>query len=639
MKAAIIDLGNIDFVESREICINQIAEILINCDYNVTIFKDRKIKENDRNDNLNIKYMNNVSIHRVFNNKFELGRINTLLANLIYLFSFKKICNQINDYDLYYFVKPNLLFSKSIKYFLKQKKNPEIILGNLGTYFEFLNNKFLSKLLIPIFNNMFLSRIKRFKIKIHAQNDFQKNFYLNFGSPENSIAIIPQYGIDFKEYVVGNNNNFNVIFLNKLTRNNGINLLKKLIKYSNFSIIIVNNNKELKNKYKKFSNVKFYNYISEVEKHKIIENSDVVINLSKYEYLGSTSMEGLASGLYLVGKNNTALNFIKSKINKNITLINGNQISNYINVLYTIKNFKEIDIQKYYESKLKLKENAEIIFDKNVIEYNLKNFILDNPQNSNKISIVTASLNEKENISQWLDNIINLIKEKSLNMIDEVVIVDDGSKDGTVEIIENYSKKILPFKINLIKRNKKMGTVNAQITAAKYAKNPYIIVLDCDLQHPVRYIYDFVLAYKYGYDIIIGSRYMESGKNNWTPERGLISRTATFISKIMFFPFLNNIKDPLSGYFFVKKDLMANLYPYKFMYKPLLYTLIFNLKDRNYLEIPISMQNRVNGSSKIVTSYSCTVFLYYKELFTYFIAAHKKNILPKIFHNYNNKFK
>ncbi len=618
MKAAIIGSAALEYNGGAERSATQIAYILKSLGYDVTLFSPEpfEIKENIKVD---FSYINNVFNGDIFANKFINKISNGVSIGFVGLFSFKNIYEKIKGYDLYYFMNPNFLFYKSLKYFHKNNVKPEIILGNHGTYFEILNKKFYKKIFSGILTSIIFKYIKSNAIKIQVQNDFQEKFYERLGIPDELIYEVPQCNIDFNNYKIENNNDFNVLFLNKLEQNKGLKCLEKLIKKSDFNINIAgysNKIDKLRNKYRDYNNVKFLGYISEEEKYKILSKSDVVLNLSKYESLSVSSIEGLASGLYLIGPNISGLNYIKKDLPDSVSIIKNHNINKYIKEIHRIRSIKNDNTEDYPKFRENIKYEAYRFFDRNIITNSLKKMITCNKIKNNNISIVTASLNEYDNISTWLKQIQDLIIQKDIKNIDEVVIVDDGSKDGTIEKVEEFEKNNPPFDIKLIKRNKKMGTVNAQITGARNAKNDYLIILDCDLQHPVKFIYNFVQMFNNGFDIIIGSRYINGGRNNWDADRGVISRVATMIAHT-FFPFTYNIKDPLSGYFLVKKELISNLYPYNFMYKPLLYTLIFNNKNKKYIEIPIEMMNRVNGTSKIVTGYSRTILFYFREILIY----------------------
>ena len=238
------------------------------------------------------------------------------------------------------------------------------------------------------------------------------------------------------------------------------------------------------------------------------------------------------------------------------------------------------------------------------------------------VSILTASLNESGNIKAWLGDILNVYQEFKLKMIKEIVIVDDGSTDGTIEQIED-AMKIYAIPIHLIKRNNKMGTLNAQIIGSKHCSCEYIIVMDCDMQHPPSFIPNFIAEIKDDRDIIVGSRYIRGGQNNWPAYRGVVSRSATFLSHILI-ENSRKLTDPLSGFFIIRRELLSKLKPYKGMYKPLLYAISMQ-KNAKMLEIPIKMDSRESGQSKILTNPVKVVIRYIRELLIFFRDKHNEN--------------
>jgi len=84
------------------------------------------------------------------------------------------------------------------------------------------------------------------------------------------------------------------------------------------------------------------------------------------------------------------------------------------------------------------------------------------------------------------------------------------------------------------------------------------------------------------------------------------------------------VKDPLSGYFIIKKNLISELRPFEGMYKPLLYAISMNKKIK-IIEVPISMMDRPYGKSKIVNSPLKTIIKYVREVLIFWINSKKTN--------------
>lgn len=203
------------------------------------------------------------------------------------------------------------------------------------------------------------------------------------------------------------------------------------------------------------------------------------------------------------------------------------------------------------------------------------------------ISIILPTYNEKENIETIVREIFSTVKKGT-----EVVIVDDNSPDGTGEIADRLAKK---YNVKIIHRSKRFGLSPAVITGLKVAKGDIIGVMDADLSHPPELIPQMITLLKRGTaDIVIGSRYSVGGSvETWSFFRKLVSQFATFLAKC-----LVDIKDPMSGYFFMKKSVVNNVVLNSKGYKILLEILVKGHYSR-IVEIPYTFRGRGIGKSKL----------------------------------------
>lgn len=215
----------------------------------------------------------------------------------------------------------------------------------------------------------------------------------------------------------------------------------------------------------------------------------------------------------------------------------------------------------------------------------------------NKIVII-PTYNEKENIASILQAVF------SLNLNYHVLIVDDGSPDGTGKIVSDlYST--YPGQLFLEERTGKLGLGTAYIHGFKWClehRYEYIFEMDADFSHNPNDLERLYLACKQGgADLSVGSRYVAGGKIlNWPLDRHIYSRGGSLYTRILtWMP----VKDPTAGFVcYTAKVLRAiNLdkvnfigYAFQIAMKFTAWKLGFKLK-----EVPITFQDRKEGTSKM----------------------------------------
>lgn len=230
-----------------------------------------------------------------------------------------------------------------------------------------------------------------------------------------------------------------------------------------------------------------------------------------------------------------------------------------------------------------------------------------------KTIVFTATYNEKDNI----ENFINKIFEINNNI--KLLIIDDNSPDKTFEVLEKISKK--NDNLILIKREKKLGLNTAHIMAYEYAlKNDYdkLITLDADFSHDPKEITK-IISYLDEYDFVIGSRYINGGKNVQPLFRYLISYLGNKLIKFLLKSNFNEFTTSYRG-FNLKKLNNFNLNQIKGNgYSFFMETVITleRLKFKSF-EFPIHFKDRIYGKSKIpkieiFRTFKNLISLYFKK--------------------------
>ncbi|VDN01644.1 unnamed protein product [Thelazia callipaeda] len=214
-------------------------------------------------------------------------------------------------------------------------------------------------------------------------------------------------------------------------------------------------------------------------------------------------------------------------------------------------------------------------------------------------SILLPTYNEKENlpICVWL--IEKYMKRTGLSY--EVIIIDDNSPDGTIEVAQKLQDEYGRKKIILKPRVKKLGLGTAYTHGLQFARGEYIILMDADLSHHPKFIPEMVKLQRLkNYDIVTGTRYTRGGGvSGWDFKRKLISRGANFVAQFLLRP---GVSDLTGSFRLYRKDVLARLIAdsvskgYVFQME-----MMFRASKLNYRigEVPISFVDRFYGESKL----------------------------------------
>ena len=136
---------------------------------------------------------------------------------------------------------------------------------------------------------------------------------------------------------------------------------------------------------------------------------------------------------------------------------------------------------------------------------------------SKLLSIVVPVLNEERGIEPLLARLLPVVEATGLDA--EIVFVDDGSRDATLEVLRRINTSDPRIKVVSLSRN--FGKEVAVAAGLRYACGDAVVLMDADLQHPPELIADFVRCWREGYDDVYGQRL---DRDTDSPLRRLLSR-------------------------------------------------------------------------------------------------------------------
>jgi dolichol-phosphate mannosyltransferase len=210
-----------------------------------------------------------------------------------------------------------------------------------------------------------------------------------------------------------------------------------------------------------------------------------------------------------------------------------------------------------------------------------------------KFGLVIPTLNEAENLPTLFDRIRDAMSQVDLSY--EVIVVDDDSHDGTEEVVQKFSET--DPRIRLLVRRGQRGLAGAVIHGWQHTDADLLGVIDADLQHPPELLPLLIAAVGEGHDLAVASRYANgNGTNGWNAARYAVSRLGTLVSMPLQRSGIR-VKDPLSGYFVVRRECIDGLSLQPAGFKILLEILV-RARLKSVVEVPFHFGLRFAGKSK-----------------------------------------
>ncbi|MBK8613403.1 MAG: polyprenol monophosphomannose synthase [Flavobacteriales bacterium] len=212
--------------------------------------------------------------------------------------------------------------------------------------------------------------------------------------------------------------------------------------------------------------------------------------------------------------------------------------------------------------------------------------------------VIIPTYNEKENIRDIVTHVFGLRPEF------HVLVVDDGSPDGTAAIVKGLQAQ-WPDRLHIIERSGKLGLGTAYITGFKWAierNYDFIFEMDADFSHDPN---DLVRLYDAcatgGADMSVGSRYVSGGHvRDWSWDRVMLSYCASlYVRSILWL----GVRDTTAGFVCYRRHVLERLALDEIKFVG--YAFQIEMKYRTKLagfkivEVPITFIDRVKGKSKM----------------------------------------
>jgi dolichol-phosphate mannosyltransferase len=202
------------------------------------------------------------------------------------------------------------------------------------------------------------------------------------------------------------------------------------------------------------------------------------------------------------------------------------------------------------------------------------------------ISVVVPTYNEAASISPLASRLAAALRGREW----ELIVVDDGSPDGTARVAESLAPAI---PVRVVRRPGKLGLASAVVDGFASARGDVLVVMDADLSHPPEVVPQLADAIEAGADLAVGSRYVRGGAiADWPLRRRVISRVASLMGNA-----LVPVRDATSGFLALRPAVIDGV-----RLNPIGFKIGFEIVARGrygrVVEVPYTFRDREHGRSK-----------------------------------------
>lgn len=221
------------------------------------------------------------------------------------------------------------------------------------------------------------------------------------------------------------------------------------------------------------------------------------------------------------------------------------------------------------------------------------------------LSVIIPSYNEEATVGQCIHSCLEVLEGLSRDF--EIIVVDDGSRDGTRQVVRGL-QTLAPDRIRVLSHAENMGKAEAIRTGLRYASKDIVVIQDADLEYPPREIPKLMVPLLDGYDVVYGSRFLGSPDGMPLSHR-FGNRVVTLTNNLIYG---TNFTDVMTGHKMFRRAALAD-FPFRssrFVFEVEATATVVE-RNLNIAEVPVAYQRRQLGEAKIrwVDGIRCVLWL------------------------------
>ncbi len=228
------------------------------------------------------------------------------------------------------------------------------------------------------------------------------------------------------------------------------------------------------------------------------------------------------------------------------------------------------------------------------------------------ITVVVPTYREAENLPHLIDQVASVREAHGLAI--DLLIVDDNSRDGSVEIVASRPE---PW-VEILVRTADRGLSAAVLDGMRRARGEVLVCMDADLSHPPDALPRMLAKLEAGADFVIGSRYVDGGStaDDWGFLRWLNSRVATLLARP-----LTTVADPMAGFFALRRSTFEQGHELAPVGYKIGLELMVKCRCERVVEVPIQFEDRRFGESKLTLAQQLLYLRHLRRLYIFKYGA------------------